>query len=308
MRHTTFSVIILIVMGTTAAYAQSPAETPPSPAPNGAAPTQPRPDQSEKKPEQINTYFGMGLKLATTYVFRGWNMFHEEKHSDQNMLASPTLTWYIPDAKLSIGYTGIFQIAGNNISDNVDAARNIGYHFFLQSTYRISEKLRASGRFMALLYPHADKELVGTTAPTWLEPSANFYYLAKDAVFGFETAYLWGAQSAEYVRDLSYLYLRPHVSKRIRVGFFNVQGALSYGFKLFKGGNEDRANVHDFLASASIIFRLKSWRLTLGASVSFTTMGNDAQGNAIDSSEGWLVWGWLEGRRVKRVAMEGSGE
>lgn len=234
-----------LVLALTPAYAQeepSPATetTPEAAVPGETVSEEPSPTEAEDK-------MGINVELgyASAYLFRGYNVFQKEGQSDQHMLLAPGLSWAIMDTGLTIGYWGAFQITGDNADDVVDAG--LGMEQDIYATYEMTLPGDVGLAFgvLAYLYPGADEDIVGTSMPTYIEPSVAATY-TQFVDMSLSIAYFFGVQDEPAVRGISYLYVNPSVGKSFELhSLVALDVALSYGFKLFKEGNEDMSNVHD---------------------------------------------------------------
>ena len=236
---------------------------------------------------------GLGLTFdlgwASSYVFRGLNVFQETEQMDANMLLAPSIMWSIFDTGLTLGYWGAFQLNGDNLSANIDGALGVEQDLFLTYGMELPANLSAEFGVAAYFYPAADEGVVGTACPFFVEPSASLTWSSiVDVSLG--VSYFLGIQDEAAVRDISYLYLHPSVSKSF--GFTDLIGmdvSLSYGFKYFtKDGNGGKDNVHDFDLGVAVPIRpLPNFYVTPAVHASWTNL----EGPGKEFADGFVVWG-----------------
>ena len=181
--------------------------------------------------------------FASAYNFRGVNVFGATQ-SDQHLVFSPSISYSILDTGLSIGYWGAYQINGDNLEANVDAALGheqdiiIGY-----STSWLDDTLAFDAVLTVFLYPFADEDVAGVTCPAYIEPSVTLTY---STVLDFSLQVAYFAAIQEEIEDFRYLYIRPYISKSFQLTKRVTQTiGVGYGYKLFNDRDNMVDNVHD---------------------------------------------------------------
>jgi hypothetical protein len=192
------------------------------------------------------------LQFATAYVFRGQNVFQSSSQHDPYFLLAPGISWAVADSGVTIGYWSAYQVNGNNIKDNIDAALGVEQDLYVSYDLELPYDLALALSFMGYLYPAADPDVAGATMPTYLEPGVSFTY-SPGIDLGIAVSYLAGVQEAESIADYRYLYLNPSVGKTFELSDeIGLELRAGYGFKYFNSGNEGRDNIHDVLVSAAL--------------------------------------------------------
>jgi len=218
----------------------------------GAASAQDATQPQEETAPAEDGAVGLNLDLgfATSYVFRGLNVFAKDEQLDPNMLLAPAATWSIFDTGLSVGYFGAYQISGDNISEKIDAGLGSEQDVILGYALGLPHDLTLSFAATAYIYPWADEAEAGTECPLYLEPLAGIAW-AGPIDLSLKVSYVIGVQ--EEIRDFSYLYLNPRLGKTFALGTrVQLALALGYGFKLWKPGNDGASNVHDVAIDISL--------------------------------------------------------
>jgi hypothetical protein len=235
----------------------------------------------------------MDLLVATNFVFRGWNTFQNGSQMDQHMFAAPGLTWSVGDTGLSFGYWGAFQFVGDNVMDNVDNGINFEHDLIVAYTKPLLKNLKVTGMVTIYLFPHCDKTITGASVPTWVEPTIIGNLSLSSLDLGLFTSYFYGVQQEPGIRDGSYMYFNPSLGKTLKILQQPIDFKMGYGFKLFKEGNSNRANIHDFQLTAATAFNFGEWYVKPGVGISWTDMGKDSTGSSIDADKGMIVWAWV---------------
>ena len=171
------------------------------------------------------------VNSSSAYIFRGYNLFQEEKQSDQNGMIAPSLSWSIGDTGLSVTYFSAYQLNGDNIEAGIDGG--VGHEQDLNVTQSISlnDKTTLSMGIWAYTYPSASKSVSGTSNPTYLEPTIGISYNTV-VTLGANIAYFRGLQ--EEIKDYSYTYLNTSVAKSLPLTkTVSFESALSVGYKYF---------------------------------------------------------------------------
>jgi uncharacterized protein (TIGR02001 family) len=206
---------------------------------------------------------GVGINIdvgfATSYVFRGWNVFQSGAQRDQHMLLAPGIAWSIAGTGLTIGYWGAYQISGENISDNNDAALGLEQDLYAAYEWGISDSVTLQLGATAYLYPAASEKITGATCPAFLEPKLGIVW-SGPLDLGLSFSYMAGLQDEPAIRGIGYLYMNPYLGKSFSFGdTVGLDLALGYGFKIFQGGYEDADNAHDVTFTAALPIYPVSW-------------------------------------------------
>jgi hypothetical protein len=252
------------------------------------------PARADEAAEEEDGGLGLSIELGlmSSYVFRGWNVFQEDEQMDPHLLLAPGVSWSIFDTGLTLGYWGAFQLTGDNIDANIDDAIGMEQDLYLTYELGLPYDLTFSAGLFAYLYPAADKAVAGATLPAFLEPQVGLGWSGVVDV-SLTVAYLLGVQQdVDAIRDCSYFYVSPKVSKSFALAsWVGLDVALSYGVKVFQEGNEGRDNVHDLqLTAAAPISLWGPFWLTPLVGVAWTNV-EDAPGAPKDFGDGVVVWG-----------------
>jgi len=229
-----FAALALLTVGAGPAWADAPAAT--------AGP----------EPESGLLGLNLDLGLHSAYLFRGYNVFQEDSQLDPHMLVAPGVLWTVGDTGLALGYLGSFQATGGNIGDVLDVG--LGGEQDLYATYmtELGGGLSVGGLLTAYLYPFADKDLTGSGCPLYLEPGVKVAW-SNVVDLSLTVAYFYGVQDEPAIRGISYLYVNPVVATTVALADgLDLGLKLSYGFKLFKEGNDGMSNVHDLALVANL--------------------------------------------------------
>lgn len=210
-----------------------------APAPLASVPTPAAAPVEATKPIGLTIDVG----LASIYAFRGVNVL-ADRQRDQHFVFSPSLTYAISDSGFSLGYWGAYQINGSNQAAKLRAGAGheqdliLGYgHDWLDKTLVLSAALTG------YLYPFATKKDGLTKCPSYLEPSVKLSYsTALD--LSLQLAYFAALQKE--LKDYRYLYIRPYVSKSVKLNKYVSQlVGVGYGVKIFNDFDKVKNNVHD---------------------------------------------------------------
>jgi len=208
-----------------------------------AAPAGAREEATEEDGGGLGLTVELGLHSA--YVFRGLNLFRDSAQLDPNLLLAPGVSWSIFDTGLTLGWWGAFQLTGDDIDGNVDAGVGMEQDLYLLYELGLPYDLTLNAGVFAYLYPAADEKVAGATFPAYLEPQAGLTW-SSVVDLSLTVTYLVGVQEVAAIRDCSYLYVSPKVAKSFELlPWVGLEAALSYGFKLFRVGNDGQDNVHD---------------------------------------------------------------
>jgi hypothetical protein len=250
-------------------------------------------EETKKKLPEEPLGINIDLLISTNFVFRGWSTFQKDNQMDPYLYAGPSLTYSIGKTGFSIGYWGAFQFAGENIMENVDTGLNFEHDIIFTYAKQVTKKLALSGFVTFYLFPHCDKEITGTSNPTWIEPTFTANYSLSALDLGFFTSYFWGLQNEPGIRDGSYVYINPSIGKTLKLAGKPVNLKLGYGYKIFDEGNTGRNNIHDIQFTVTTAFKVKDWYIKPGAGISWTDMGKDVNDETIPHEKGLIVWTWL---------------
>ena len=285
-----------------AAPALARAEAPPADATAEAAPAPPvadatpappaepepaaTPPAEPEAPTEASPALGLNVDLgyATSYILRGYNVFQSDGQSDAHMLLAPGVLWTVPDTTFAVGYLGFFQLNGDNLGALIDAGLGAEQDLYVSWVHPVAESLSLTVGATAYLYPFADEAIVGASCPFYFEPMARLTY-ASVVDLGLAVHYFLGIQDEPAIRGLSYLYVNPTVSKTLALTEkIGLSLRASYGFKLFKEGNDGMSNVHDLLLAATLPITLGGGAyVTPGLSAAWTNIegGDFADGLAV---------------------------
>lgn len=208
-----------------------------TPAP-AAAPTA-APTAEAPKPVGLTIDAG----IASIYNFRGANVFGNSQH-DQHFAFSPSLSYAILDSGLSIGYWGAYQINGGNQAAKVRGG--YGHEQDVLLGYAkdwLDKTLLLNAGLTAYLYPFATKKDALVKCPAYLEPSLKLTY---STVLDLSLQVAYFAALQDKIKDWRYLYVRPYVSKTVKLTKSVSQlVGVGYGVKIFTDMDKMKNNVHD---------------------------------------------------------------
>lgn len=235
---------------------------------------------------------GLGLNLdlglSSAYVFRGFNVFQESGQMDVRGLLAPGIGWSIGDTGISVGYWGAFQTNGANSKALVEGALGAEQDLFAAWDMDLSDSLALSVGACAYIYPLATEAAAGANVPVYIEPGVGLSWSGPvDA--GLFAAYFLGVQDHPGIRGISYLYVQPSVGKSLELSdAVGLDLGVSYGFKLWKGGNDGASNVHDVLVSAAVPISLPA-----GLYLSPNVNGGWTNLVGMDFTDGLVVFGGI---------------
>lgn len=245
--------------------------------------------QAAKEPE--NWGLSAELEIATSYIFRGANLFAnsvEGKNSDPNMRLSPVLTWAVPDTGLSLGYWGAFQLNGDNVGDNIDAAVGAEQDLWINYVHSINEQWDLAFGLASYIYPFADKETAHARVPLQLDPglAVIFHNLVDVAL---KANYMHLVQEPVNHGAYRYIYLNPEVAKQVEIikDELSISATLGFGYKIFND-NLVENNKYDVLCTIVAPYHLKDgFYLRPGIGLAWTNIAES------DFGEEVAYWGQL---------------
>ncbi len=197
------------------------------------------------------TSVGVNVEVGfhSAYVFRGYNVFQDSRQTDQNMLLAPGFSWTIFGTGLTFGYWSAYQISGNDIGGNVDSGVGAEQDLYLSYEHAFFDRLNLGVSLFYYFYPAADENAAGVANPSYFEPIVSLVFSAGIDV-GLDITYFLGIQDA--IRDLSYLYVNPHIGKSIAVHeAAALEFSFGYGFKAWKDDSLVD-NTHDILFTVAV--------------------------------------------------------
>lgn len=173
------------------------------------------------------TGFHVEFEAASTFVFRGLNVFGDEQLG-QHASLFPSITVTI--GAVSFGYWGAYQLSGDNARQKLDqgfSAENdlwVGYE-------GSRGDLGYSASLLLYAFPFADEQAAGTAVPVYLEPGVGVSY-ATTVDLGLNVSYFRGLQTA--TQGLSYVYVNPTITRDIPLAN-DVELRLggAFGYKLW---------------------------------------------------------------------------
>lgn len=201
-------------------------------------------------PAKAEIGLNVDLQFASTYAFRGWNLFQEDDQMDQHFLFGPSVTWSVFDTGLAVGWWGAFQLNGANRSANIDGGVGAEQDLYVTYALALPYDLSLSASVFAYLYPFAEEASAGVAFPAYLEPGVGLTWDGPVSV-SFKTSYFAGLQE-ELAPTSWYLYLSLGASKTFSLHEkLGLSVGLAGGFKLFKDTSlED--NVWDVAATVAL--------------------------------------------------------
>ncbi|MCP4602585.1 MAG: hypothetical protein GY847_19070 [Proteobacteria bacterium] len=199
-------------------------------------------EESEISEEDTGIGLDIEFGLASAYVFRGLNVFQSGSQHDQHFLLAPGFSWAVADTGVSLGYWSAYQIRGGNQEEIV--ANGLGHEQDLIISWEanLTDRTNLALGLVYYFYPFADDddEYAGCKNPSYLEPAVGVT-LSEWADWSLDLAYFAGLQ--EEVRDASYFYINPSVSKGIELNsILETSIGIGFGYKIFKNGADEMSD------------------------------------------------------------------
>lgn len=231
--------------------------------------------QAQEAEEDAGLGLNLDMEISSAYAFRGMNVFAAESQMDIHPLLAPSATWYIGDSGLNVGTWWAFQAAGDNRKANVEGA--VGHEMDLwvgmDGLALGSSAFSLTPAVFAYTYPFAGMEL-------YLEPQAALTWSGPLEV-GLLAAWMTGVQDTEF----AYGYLSPSLAHSMELSDAScLDAGASFGYKLYKGGNEGATNVMDVQADLAFTWAPSSLYVMPAVHAAWTDLGGDF-------ADGLLVWG-----------------
>ncbi len=196
--------------------------------------------EAETSEEDASIGLDIEFGLASAYVFRGLNVFQSDSQQDQHFMFAPGLSWGIGDSGFSLGYWSAYQINGGNEEEMVAVGLGHEQDLIVGWEKGLTERTSLALGLVYYFYPFADPDDAGCKNPSFLEPAVGIA-LSGWADWGLDFAYFAGLQ--EEVRDFSYLYINPSVSKGVELNsVLGTSIGLGFGYKIFKSGADELAD------------------------------------------------------------------
>lgn len=231
------------------------------------------------------------LELATAFIFRGYNLFGAGAQQDQHLMLTPAVDWAIFDSGFTVGYWGSYQLTGDNIEANIDAAVGAEQGLYAHYERELAQNLTLSGMLVWYFYPAAGEATNGVSFPCILEPGVGLRYF-KGVGMGLNLSYLAALQSE--LSAISYLYINPVLDRMFelhRVLYLQLQ--LGFGVKVFTGRPETVPdNMFDVTTSAILIWNITDVLFTTATfGLAWTNLGDrettDATGQPVTEELGF---------------------
>ena len=189
------------------------------------------------------------IEVASAYVFRGYNVFQDDRQREQKWVERPRFVWAPSGTGVFIGYASANQLTGDNLVGNVAAGLGAEQDLFAGYEFGKHSRLGVSTEIEFVAYPVADGRVAGTTTPLFVSLSAEPRYR--------HTLYVY----AGYLRGLGHgplgddqFYINPRVEKRFNLGGrFALELEVGGGIKIFQlDVGVVRNNMFDVLAAATL--------------------------------------------------------
>ena len=248
----------------------------------------------EAEPEKYVT-LDVNVGVVSAYVWRGINMFQSSKQMDQHAMLSPSFTVALPETGLSFGYWSAYQLNGDNRSALIDLGLGAEQDLIVGYELALNKQLTAAFALTYYFFPFADKEVAGTSLPSYLEPSASITY-STAADLGLLVAYYHAVQ--DEIKVMRHAYVSPSVSKSFELSeTVGLEPKASVGYKLFN----DR-NVKDYVYDVTLgvgvpIAATKSISVTPSVNAAWANLSDVSQANGAVEKRGfgdeYVVWGGL---------------
>ena len=240
-------------------------------------------------PEPKKLGLEMEVQFASAFVFRGYNVFQHSSQMNSYLFVAPACTWSIAESGFSVGYWGAYQLVGEDPLGNVDNGSNLEQDLFVSYERRITRRLSMNGMMTLYLFPFATRADAGAQFPTWVEPSVTATYEAGIMRGALFMSYFFGVQSTAAIRDASYLYVNPSLTRTFTVKGRDLEIKLGYGYKQFTGGNDGMSNTHDVTFAAHLTLPFGDFFVKPGVGAAWTNL--EAPGKAV--VDGFVVWAWV---------------
>jgi len=215
--------------------------------------SQAHPRRIAREPGAEELELEMSLEFASAYVFRGYNVFQDGEQREQKWVERPLVVWNKPGTGFSLGYSGAFQLSGDNLASNVAAGLGAEQDLFASYEFGHGETYGLTSEIVGVVYPAAEKKAAGTSAPSFVSLSVEPRYRHR---FFLYVGYLQGFRHGPLDRDQ--VYVSPRVEKRFGIGErFELALQLGAGVKILSTDlGAVRDNMFDVLATATLYFAL----------------------------------------------------
>lgn len=187
------------------------------------------------------------VKVASAYLFRGYNVFQSTSQHDQNAALFGQLSWSVPRTDLSVGYSTVYQLTGDNIAHNIQIGLGAEQVGFVDYDWQPVSHLTITPEIAAMVYP------VASNVPFFVEASTEARYEAPIEI-SIYAGYIAGLRPGPLSEN--HFYTRYLLEKTFDL---NKQVELSadgsFGVKVFQSDpGAVHGNMFDALASVAVSY------------------------------------------------------
>jgi hypothetical protein len=190
----------------------------------------------------------VSLEYASSYVFRGLNLFRDRDQDEHEGVLLPHLSWSAPGGNFSLGYSAAYQLNGDNIQENVHAGVGRAQVLFVDYGFRLSPDWLFTPEAAVIAYP-------------WASPAQWFSEVStelKTQIFfdvALNVGYLFAVRPRPSATDQLYLSLRTSKSAQLSKDL-SFDFGVSAGVKLLRPHESSKDNEFDVLVSEGFSYSL----------------------------------------------------
>jgi hypothetical protein len=177
-------------------------------------------------------------------------VFQSSSQHDQNLALSGQVSWTIPRTDLSIGYSSVYQLTGDNVSHNIEVGLGAEQVVFADYDAQPAPRLAVTSEIATVVYPAAHD------VPLFVEASVEARYTAW-----LELSTYAGIFEAVRSGPLgeNHFYVKPAVDKTFDLTQkLDLSAEASAGIKIFQAPGSIPDNMFDLLASVGLDYALTS--------------------------------------------------
>lgn len=190
----------------------------------------------------------VSVEYASSYVFRGLNLFRNEDQGEHKGVLIPRVSWTAEGGSLSLGYLSAYQLNGDNIQENVRAGVGRAQILYADYGIRVSPHWLVTPEVSVIAYP-------------WAKPAEWFSEASTEARthFVFDVAmnvgYLFAVQRHPSPSNQLYLSLRASKSVPL-LKDLSFDFGLGAGVKFLRPEDASKDNQVDVLLSEGFSYSL----------------------------------------------------
>ena len=185
-------------------------------------------------PAEETRRYGVSIDVGveSAYVSRGLNVLQKTSQLDQNPIVNPSINWAIGESGVTVGFTGVYQWAGDNREDLVRAGVGNQHDVNLMYERKLTPSWTAYAGLTYSFFPFADPGVAGTQVPSVLEPKVAVAVHSQIDI-GLQIAY--SACLQEAIASGRHLYIHPVLWKTIEFDHEDaIDVTLSGGAKVWE--------------------------------------------------------------------------